>query len=798
MLKSVTSVQDASDSGATPDLAALTRIVARQRAELDRLHDLAATTAVVERAKGALMALTGGSPEAAYDELVSRAKSGGRTLLEECWLTLGSLPPPSRPSAVPRTQPSRPPAAATGDSARRDMPGAQEADALGRALVLVRSRQDLAAALLEHLRHDVGAEAVMIFSRLPVDGIELIGYAGVDETLAAQWRHVPPLRGVAPYDALVTGEAAWLEDFTAAEKRFRLIGNPPQRWRSRAWLPAGSGERPDIVIGVLRTRPEPFAPRAREHIWAAVGLCAGRLHSLDSPAGEGSDDAAGLVQAVFDALPGAALLLTPVRSAGGAVQDFRIDAASPQAVDAAGRTGRELVGLRLREYRPTVTDEPLWQGCLNTLATGKPYESEPFAQRQTVGGAAELATYVVRVVRFGEGLMTTWIRHDPSDRQEQRLADVQRLGNLGWATWNLLTHEAAWSAQAYAVLGQAPADGPVRLAELPGLAVPEDAPALSGAVGRLLREGRPFDMPFRVRTRHGTRHLRAVAEAVTDSGGTPIQVHGFVQDVTAQRSAELALVESERAILSQQALLQAERTIAARLQQALLPLPKNPMLLAGLRIEVAYLPAQSGLNVGGDWFSALELAGGDALFVLGDVAGHGIDAVATMAQLRFAAKGMVSTGSSLTGALERLNSLLLHTHDTFGTATMILARYHAGERRLEWAQAGHPPPVLVRGGRAELLPRPTGMLLGACDTPHFEQAETVLEAGDRLVLYTDGLVERPGESIDASLTRLVKAVEAQTPDAQPATTGLLDALLRGEQRDDVCVLDIRVPDGKRG
>ncbi|GAA3207746.1 hypothetical protein GCM10020256_03620 [Streptomyces thermocoprophilus] len=430
--------------------------------------------------------------EAAYDELVSRAKSGGRTLLEECWLTLGSLPPPSRPSAVPRTQPSRPPAAATGDSARRDMPGAQEADALarlGRALVLVRSRQDLAAALLEHLRHDVGAEAVMIFSRLPVDGIELIGYAGVDETLAAQWRHVPPLRGVAPYDALVTGEAAWLEDFTAAEKRFRLIGNPPQRWRSRAWLPAGSGERPDIVIGVLRTRPEPFAPRAREHIWAAVGLCAGRLHSLDSPAGEGSDDAAGLVQAVFDALPGAALLLTPVRSAGGAVQDFRIDAASPQAVDAAGRTGRELAGLRLREYRPTVTDEPLWQGCLNTLATGKPYESEPFAQRQTVGGAAELATYVVRVVRFGEGLMTTWIRHDPSDRQEQRLADVQRLGNLGWATWNLLTHEAAWSAQAYAVLGQAPADGPVRLAELPGLAVPEDAPALSGAVGGCCARG---------------------------------------------------------------------------------------------------------------------------------------------------------------------------------------------------------------------------------------------------------------------------------------------------------------------
>ncbi|MFE2262266.1 SpoIIE family protein phosphatase [Streptomyces griseosporeus] len=797
MLDGVTSEPvDPAESGSAPDLAALTRIVARQRAELDRLHDLAATTAVLERAKGAVMALTGCSPEAAYEELLRRAKSGGRTLLEECWLTLGTLLPPLPQPSARQPEPTVSAAPAADGSTQREVLGAQDADALarlGRGLVLVRSPQDLAVALLEHLAHGVGAEAVMIFARLPVGGMELVGHAGIDDTLAAQWRHVPPLRGVAAYDVLQAGEAVWLEDITEAETRYRLIGDPPERWRSRAWLPVGPGERTDIVIGVLRSRAEAFGPRVREYLWAAVGLCAGRLHSLDAPPEAGADGSAELVQAVFDALPGAALLLTPVRSAVGTVEDFRIDAASPQAVDAAGRAGRDLVGLRLREYRPTVPDEPLWQRCLGVLETGTPYESEPFAQRQTVAGAAELATYTVRVVKFGDALMTTWIRHDPSDRQEQRLADVQRLGNLGWATWNLVTHESTWSVQAYAVLGRDPGRGPVRLAELPGLAVPEDMPVLAGAVGRLLREGRPFDVPFRVRTRHGTRHLRAVAEAVTDSSGTPIQVHGFVQDLTAQRSAELALVESERAILSQHAVLQAERTMAARLQQALLPLPKSPVLLAGLRIDVAYLPAQSGLNVGGDWFSAVELPGGDALFVVGDVAGHGIDAVATMAQLRFTAKGMVSTGSSLTGALARLNSLLLHSRGPHGTATMMLARYHAAERRLVWAQAGQPPPVLLRGGRASLLERPAGMILGASDAPRFEEAELLLKPGDRLVLYTDGLVERPGESIDVGFARLLRAVEGQAPDTPGATTPLLAALLRGEQRDDVCVLDIRMP-----
>ncbi|WP_308408692.1 SpoIIE family protein phosphatase [Streptomyces sp. AC627_RSS907] len=384
----------------------------------------------------------------------------------------------------------------------------------------------------------------------------------------------------------------------------------------------------------------------------------------------------------------------------------------------------------------------------------------------------------------------------PLGRQEQRLADLQRLGNLGWVNWNPVTSEAAWSAQVFAIFGRDPSHGPVPLTGMPALALPDDTAALDRAVRALVGEGRSCDVPFRAKTPAGVRHLRMVAEATRDADGAPVEVHGFVQDLTARRRAELALVESERAMLTQHDVLRAERTLAARLQDALLPLPRRPVRRAGLRVEVAYLPAQAGVQVGGDWFSAIELPEGDALFVVGDVAGHGVDAVATMAQLRFTAKGMIITGSSLTGALVRLNTLLLHSGDTHGTASMVLARYDPARRRLVWAQAGHLPPLLLRAGTARYLDRPRGMLLGASTTPVFTEAECFLEPGDRLVLYTDGLVERPAEGIDRGLDRLAEAAaHHHDDDALGFLEPVLSTMLEDEdRRDDVCVLDIRVPD----
>ncbi|MFF8942027.1 SpoIIE family protein phosphatase [Streptomyces sp. NPDC014864] len=803
-------------------MVALAKVVARQRAEMDRLQNLAATSAVVERAKGALMALTGCSPESAHEELLQRAEAADRTLMEECWITLGTLMPPSAhvagqtpplpsatASAVPDSAAAEP---APADSAAvgaetsagplperaRTTAADRAADAavlagLGRDLVRVETPQDLARRLREKLAAPVGADAVMIYRRLTGGGLELVGHAGIGDTTAGQWRHVPPLRGIAALDALTAREARWLEDVAEDRKRYSLIDDAPDRWRSRAWLPVVSGGTAEVVIGVLRDREGPFAPRTRELLRGVARLCAGRLRAFDDRPEHGADGPEDAVQPLFDALPGMTVLLTPLRSASGDVEDYRIAAATSGTVDVIGRGGRELVGLRVLECWPTVAEEPLWQGWQSTLATGEPYVGEPFAQQELVAGRQELSTYSVRAARLGHGLMVTWLRHDSSDRQELRLADLQRLGRLGWATWNLVTQEAAWSSQVFALFDRDPARGAVRLGELPDLALPEDGPVLARAVRELTAEGKPFDVSFRIRTASGVRHLRAVAEAMPDAAGTPVQVHGFVQDLTAQRSAELALVESERAILAQHGVLRTERTVAGRLQHALLPLPRRPVQLAGLLVDVAYLPAQSGLHVGGDWFSAIELPNEDALFVVGDVAGHGLDAVATMAQLRFTAKGMIITGSSLTGALTRLNTLLLHSGDQHGTATMVLARYDPRERCLRWAQAGHPPPLLLRGGEPRFLERPRGILLGATRSPVYEEAEYLLEPGDRLLFYTDGLVERPGECIELGLDRLARSAAAHRADGFGSLGPLLGSMLAGERRDDVCVVDVRVP-----
>ncbi|MFD6225663.1 SpoIIE family protein phosphatase [Streptomyces sp. NPDC060232] len=803
------------DEGASPEVLALAKVVARLRSEIADLQGIAAATAVVERAKGVLMAQTGVSAEEAYETLLARGTRWGRTLMEECWLTLGQVR--SRPTpraAVPpatasapggtgqRRQPAQP-AARTGSDAVA-APADESLRALlprlAEGLAEADHEADIAELLRVVLGEPVGVDAVMIYSVTPAGSLELTGHAGIAESLADQWSHVPPLSGVAALEAVAARQAVWLEDPATDARRYLLIGDHPGQWPSRAWIPVPSGGRVRSAIGFMRSRPGPFAKDTRTVLCQAVRLCAAQLRN-GGQRGDGAaettvpDDVAS-VQAILDVLSGPAVLLTPLRSATGGIEDYRIDAAAPESVDVRGRRGKELVGRRVLETYPTVAGTALWEGYEDTLATGTVYEGEPFTYQEVGAGFPQETVYSVRATRLGERLVVSWIRHDISEREARRLTDMQRLGNLGWVGWQLTTDRITWSDHVYAIFDRDPALGPIELEELPRHVLPDDQPRMAAAVHRLLRLGqRAVDQQFRISTADGVRHLRIVVESQADANGTPVEVHGFFQDVTALRDAEHARRESERAVLVQSGMLQAERALAARLQATLLPIPEQSVELAGLCVEVAYVPSDSGVNVGGDWYSAVELPDRSALFVVGDVAGHGLAAVGTMAQLRFTAKGMATTGSALLDVLRRLNNLLLHTDsEPSATATMFIGRYQPDVRRLTWARAGHLPPLLIRGGRADFLAQPDGCLLGAARDSVYGQAVIDLQPGDHLLLYTDGLVEQPGEDIDLGLGRLANTALQLLRDGVGGELARTLAAQRASNFDDMCVLDIHVPD----
>ncbi len=232
-----------------------------------------------------------------------------------------------------------------------------------------------------------------------------------------------------------------------------------------------------------------------------------------------------------------------------------------------------------------------------------------------------------------------------------------------------------------------------------------------------------------------------------------------------------------------------ERHVALELQRAILPLHDEPFELPGLRTMVRYLPASRDGRVGGDWYITAEMPGGHVLIAIGDVAGHGLAAAAGMARLRGALAGLAITGSPPERLVGWLNDLVHHVAPEH-TASVIAGYYDPASRTLTWAQAGHPPPVLVRGSWARPLDQPAGILLGA-GRQEYAAATLALAPGDLLLLYSDGLIERRDRSVEAGLAALAAAVRGIT-DPEHAIGAALRALGSTDLEDDTCLVALRV------
>jgi hypothetical protein len=241
-------------------------------------------------------------------------------------------------------------------------------------------------------------------------------------------------------------------------------------------------------------------------------------------------------------------------------------------------------------------------------------------------------------------------------------------------------------------------------------------------------------------------------------------------------------------------LYERERNISITLQSSLLP--KAPTWTAGLNIAAGYRPSgPAASGVGGDWFDVIELAGDSVALVMGDVMGHGIPAAAFMGQVSVAVRAYAVEGHTPATVLGRLDHLL-SSGDELRLATIVYATID-GAGRLCFANAGHPPPLLVRpDGQPEYLRQALSQPIGVriADRPHREHA-TTLSPGSTLVLYTDGLIERRGHSVDVGLDKLARIVTRNAPrPVQELCEATLAALAEPPSGDDACILAVHRPE----
>jgi PAS domain S-box-containing protein len=230
------------------------------------------------------------------------------------------------------------------------------------------------------------------------------------------------------------------------------------------------------------------------------------------------------------------------------------------------------------------------------------------------------------------------------------------------------------------------------------------------------------------------------------------------------------------------------RDTALTLQRSLLP--SHPAVTGGLEVASRYQPAGATAEVGGDWFDVIPLDGGKTALVVGDVMGSGLNAAATMGRLRTATNTLASLDLDPARLLEHLDRITDGPDQSIATCVYVV---HDPElRQCRIANAGHLPPARLRPGRPpELLDLPTGAPLGVGGVA-FSTTTVDLEPGDRLVLYTDGLVETRQHPLDERLDALLALLDGPDRPLEEVCDLLLRTLHQPDNSDDVALLIARV------
>lgn len=516
---------------------------------------------------------------------------------------------------------------------------------------------------------------------------------------------------------------------------------------------------------------------------------------------------------------------------------FRFTYVNAAAERLLGRTRTELIGGSLWELVPGAVGGELERRCRGALASGNPAAFEAHRPGPVDGW------YEVRVWPSPGGLSISSL--DITERrraQESADAAAARLGLLARTTeqltevldgrtavarlaalvvpaladWSVVSlvedggalRDVGWAhrdpgrvplveryaaRRAHGLTGAAPLLRALATGE-PQL-VPADATAVvQAALGddqarRLVAELAPEACCVLPLTAHGTT-LGALSLFWGQQRGAP----GAEDLATAREVASRAGTALENARLYER-----QRQLAEELQRSLLTAPPEP---DHVEVAVRYLPAGVAAQVGGDWYDAFVQPDGATVVVIGDVVGHDTAAAAAMGQLRGLLRGIAyTTGAGPAEVLERLDAaipgLLIST-----TATAAVLRLEQGAQEraegttaLRWSSAGHPPPLVLHpdGSVVALEVDEPDLLLGIDPSVVRQEGVELVERGSTVLLCTDGLVERRGQSIDVGLDRLRRllAERGHLP-LQDLCDQLLSELVSTQPEDDVALVAVRL------
>ncbi|GAB1691957.1 SpoIIE family protein phosphatase [Krasilnikovia sp. M28-CT-15] len=526
---------------------------------------------------------------------------------------------------------------------------------------------------------------------------------------------------------------------------------------------------------------------------------------------------------LYDALDAAFdgfTLLRAVRDECGAIIDFVRDYTNQIGAKLAGHTVEELVGRRVVEQPSGAADVHLFPYLKAVAETGETWQ-------QQVSSPSTAQIWELKAVRIGAGIVAVSYRDITESvdyqRQLERSAALARsaaywTGALQAVTAALVaasTAEEVFLALGTVVRPSAQGHGLAVLLIEQGRMVLRYHAGYEDHVVAQLRE-LPMTHPYPATTVAATGEPRYLctpeefaaaqpdpAHAISGGGRNawaflPLSTAGQIIGTLVigyreprrfddDERANLMAVSRLAAQALQRALLyESQRSIAADLQQALLPDPLPT--LDGARHAVRYLPWTRSTDVGGDWYDVIQIDEGRAAVVIGDVAGHSSQAAATMGQLRSALRAYAADGYGPADVMRRANELLLR-YEPHAMASCCYLEVHLRDHTATAVLAGHPPPVCWAGETAGPLPLTPGPPLGIRRAEYVD-VTLPLPAGCSLVLYTDGLIEDRRYTVDRGLAELCAAVSS-APTHEPG--GLLDHIVRANvgpqpRTDDVAIL----------